>query len=52
MAAGFLRAYPEWKGPAQPEDSVRDMLAVIEKASIEDGFGGSFLSHHGDKHWL
>ncbi|VUC27907.1 unnamed protein product [Clonostachys rosea] len=52
MAAGFMKAYPEWKGPAQPEDAIRDMLAVIEKASIEDGFGGSFVSHHGDKHWL
>ncbi|SPO01863.1 uncharacterized protein DNG_04536 [Cephalotrichum gorgonifer] len=33
----------------QPEDSVKHMKAVIDKVSLENGDGGAFLSHLGNK---
>ena len=38
--------------PITPVQTVQVMQAVWEKASTEDGFGGTFLSHNGDKIWL
>lgn len=52
MFQKFQEWAPHFQGPAQPEDSIRDMLATIRRASIADGFGGGFVSHHGDKQWL
>lgn len=43
---------PHWKGPITPQESVEKMRAVIEKASIEGGYAGSFVSHFGDKQWV
>lgn len=48
----FLSYAPDFKGPSSTEDSVKDVLSVIYKASVEDGHGGSFLSHFGTKKWL
>lgn len=52
VAAKFKEYDPNWAGPGQPPDAVKAVLAVIEKASVANGDGGSFVSHHGDKHWL
>lgn len=52
MAAKFSVYAPDWKGPLTPQDSVTAVLSVVNKASIEAGYGGSFVSHHGDKNWL
>ncbi|CAI6266492.1 unnamed protein product [Periconia digitata] len=43
---------PEWKGPITPEESVTKMRTVLEQASIEGNYGGSFISHHGNKQWV
>nr|QJQ82475.1 PesJ [Pestalotiopsis humus] len=43
---------PDFKGPAAPADAVRQVKETWEKASIETGFGGAFVSHHGDKNWI
>ncbi|KAK7941299.1 uncharacterized protein PG986_013686 [Apiospora aurea] len=43
---------PGFKGPSSPEDAVRQVKATWEKATIESGFGGAFVSHHGDKNWI
>lgn len=43
---------PHFKGPIPPEESVQKMREVWEKASIETGFGGAFVSHYGNKEWL
>jgi NAD(P)-dependent dehydrogenase (short-subunit alcohol dehydrogenase family) len=43
---------PHWKGPITPEESVRHVRATWEKASIEGGFGGAFVSHFGNKQWV
>lgn len=43
MRAAFQRVAPHWTGPMQPEESVRLMLGVLDRATIEDS--GSFVSH-------
>lgn len=48
-----LAAYaPHFKGPITPEESVRHVRSTWEKASIEGGFGGAFVSHFGNKQWV
>jgi len=50
---GKLAAYaPHFKGPISTEESVRAVRSVWEKASIENGDGGSFVSHLGNKQWV
>ncbi|KAL4874392.1 NAD(P)-binding protein [Aspergillus karnatakaensis] len=44
-------APPTFKGPRQPEDSVRDVLRVIEQSTVEKD-GATFVSHRGDNMWL
>ncbi|KAL2130279.1 hypothetical protein VTI74DRAFT_6673 [Chaetomium olivicolor] len=52
----LLRQYkeyaPHFTGPARPEDAVRDVISVWERASVENGDGGAFVSHLGNKQWL
>lgn len=43
---------PDFKGPITPEESVKHIVSVWEKASLENGDGGSFVSHHGNQQWL
>ncbi|KAK4223283.1 hypothetical protein QBC38DRAFT_487996 [Podospora fimiseda] len=50
---GKLSEYaPHFKGPITPEESVKAVRSVWEKASIEDGYGGGFISHLGNKQWV
>lgn len=50
---GNLIAYaPHFEGPITPEESVRHIRSTWEKASIEGGFGGAFISHLGNKQWV
>ncbi|KAL4861782.1 hypothetical protein BDV12DRAFT_207768 [Aspergillus spectabilis] len=44
-------APPSFKGPRATEDSVRDVLSVIERSTVEKD-GGAFISHRGDQQWL
>ncbi|KAH8887294.1 NAD(P)-binding protein [Thozetella sp. PMI_491] len=48
----FWAYAPHFAGQASPEESVSNMLEVIEKASVENGDGGTFVSHFGNKQWL
>lgn len=52
MLMSFQKYAPDFKGPSAPEDSVRDMLKVIEWVSLENGDGGAYLSHKGNQQWL
>jgi NAD(P)-dependent dehydrogenase (short-subunit alcohol dehydrogenase family) len=52
MAAKFATYAPHFTGPITPEESVKKVLSVINKASIEDGYAGAFISHLGNKQWL
>lgn len=51
--AGKLVTFaPHFKGPITPEESVRHVRATWEKASIEGGYAGGFISHLGNKQWV
>jgi hypothetical protein len=51
--AGKLASYaPHFKGPITPEESVKAVRSVWEKASIENGHAGAFISHLGNKQWV
>ncbi|KAJ5570290.1 uncharacterized protein N7459_009720 [Penicillium hispanicum] len=52
MLAAFVEYAPDFKGPSPPESAVKDVISVIEKASVENGNGGTFVSHYGNKQWL
>lgn len=52
MGAKFKAYAPDWNGPLTPQESVKAVLSVVNKASIEAGNGGSFVSHYGNKNWL
>ncbi|KAI1360744.1 putative short chain dehydrogenase [Xylaria arbuscula] len=43
---------PHFKGPISTEESIRHIRSVWEKASIENGDGGAFVSHLGNKQWV
>ncbi|GAW25699.1 putative short chain dehydrogenase [Rosellinia necatrix] len=50
---GQLKVYaPDFAGPISTESSVQHIRAVWEKASVENGDGGSFVSHLGNKQWV
>lgn len=48
----FQQYAPHFEGPASPSEAVRSVLNVVEKSSLDNGDGGAFLSHHGNKEWL
>ncbi|KAK2603627.1 hypothetical protein QQS21_004208 [Conoideocrella luteorostrata] len=52
MFQKFAAYSPQFTGPAEPRDAVKDVISVWEKASIEGGNGGSYVSHFGNKQWL
>ncbi|KAL4905243.1 hypothetical protein BDW74DRAFT_153286 [Aspergillus multicolor] len=52
MVAQFSTYAPGWKGFITPEESVGFLREVIERAHVERGYAGAFLSHYGNKQWL
>ncbi|PSD52965.1 hypothetical protein C7G72_18665, partial [Acinetobacter baumannii] len=47
---GKIQAYaPHFKGAVPVEDAVRTIRATWERASIETGYAGAFVSQHGNK---
>ncbi|KAI0191076.1 NAD(P)-binding protein [Astrocystis sublimbata] len=52
MLQKFLQYEPSFKGPVTPEVGIHKVISVIERATIEDGFGGSFVSQNGNKQRL
>ena len=52
MLAKFAAYAPHFKGPISAEESVKAVMGVVEKASVEGGDGGDFISHLGNKQWL
>ena len=52
FGAKIQSLYPHFKGMISPEESIKAMIEVIEKASVENGDGGSFVSHLGTKQWV
>ncbi|KAJ9644144.1 hypothetical protein H2201_007122 [Coniosporium apollinis] len=52
MITQFADYAPGLKGPITPQESVEQMLRVVDNATIERGDSGSFVSHLGTKRWL
>ena len=52
MLQTWQKYAPDFKGPASAESSVKDVLSVIDKCSVENGDCGAILSHLGTKQWL
>ncbi|KAK2806219.1 hypothetical protein FQN50_005944 [Emmonsiellopsis sp. PD_5] len=50
---GKISTYaPRFKGLSPVDEAVRDVRSVWEKASIDGGSGGAFVSHFGNQQWL
>ena len=52
MPQKFAKAFPHFTGPITPEESVKAVMAVIDKAAVDNEFAGGFVSHFGNKQWL
>lgn len=52
MGMKFAKWAPQFTGPLTPEQSIAAVLKVINEKSVENGDGGSFISHWGNKEWL
>ena len=48
----FTQFAPDFKGPNTPKGAALNVISVFEKASIENGDGGNFVSQFGNKTWL
>ncbi|KAE9378252.1 putative short chain dehydrogenase [Stipitochalara longipes BDJ] len=51
MSGKFAAYAPDFKGPASPDEAVRDVLSVIENATLEAN-GGKLVSHFGNQQYL
>ncbi|RYP17380.1 hypothetical protein DL765_004580 [Monosporascus sp. GIB2] len=50
---GKLSTYaPHFKGPTPVDEAIRTLRSTWEKASIDSGYGGAFVSQFGNKQWL
>lgn len=50
---GKIQAYaPYWKGPTTPEEAIPLIRSAWERASLETGYAGAFISHFGNKQWV
>lgn len=47
-----MKAYPHFTGPITPEESVKLVMSVVDKAEASNEFAGGFVSHFGTKQWL
>lgn len=52
MGKKFATYAPHFTRPLTPEESVTAVVQVINEKSVENGDGGSFISHLGNRQWL
>lgn len=52
MFGKFKQYSPTFEGPMKPEDSARSVLALVNKATVDGGYAGVFLSHTESKPYL
>jgi hypothetical protein len=52
MFHSFAEYAPHFKGASTTEAAVKDILSVMNRASVDNGDGGSFVSHYGNQQWL
>lgn len=44
--------YSPGNTPFTPEAAAKNVLAAVERSSLENGNGGGFLSHNGTQRWM
>ncbi|KAF7505277.1 hypothetical protein GJ744_001064 [Endocarpon pusillum] len=50
---GKTQAYaPHFKGPVPVEEAIKTIRSLWERASIESGYAGAFVSHFGNRQWV
>ncbi|TVY87182.1 putative oxidoreductase, partial [Lachnellula willkommii] len=52
LFAKFKEYSPTFQGPAKPEDSVKSVLRLVNKATVDGGYAGIFISHTEGKPYL
>lgn len=52
MFGKFKQYSPTFQGPMNPEDSAKSVLALVNKATVNGGYAGVFLSHTESKPYL
>ena len=52
MFAKFKDYSPTFQGPAKVGDTVKSVLALVNKATVDGGYAGTFLSHTEKKPYL
>ncbi|EHK47829.1 hypothetical protein TRIATDRAFT_90307 [Trichoderma atroviride IMI 206040] len=52
MFGKFKQYSPNFQGPMSPEDSAKSVLALVNKATVDGGYAGVFLSHTESKPYL
>ncbi|KAF2119051.1 hypothetical protein BDV96DRAFT_568960 [Lophiotrema nucula] len=52
MIAKFQRYNPHFKGPITPPESIKAVLSLVERSSVENGDGGDYMSHFGTRRWI
>ncbi len=48
----FKQYSPTFQGPFPPAESAKSVLALVNKATVEGGYAGVFLSHTESKPYL
>lgn len=48
----FMKYAPGFKGGVPPSLPVSNILSLMERANVADGYGGAFISHNGTQQWL
>ncbi|OKL62632.1 hypothetical protein UA08_01901 [Talaromyces atroroseus] len=43
---------PHFKGPTPVDEAIQTIRSTWERISIDNGYGGAFISQHGNKQWL
>ena len=52
MFEKFKEYSPTFEGPTKPEDTVKSVLALVNKATVDSGYAGIFISHTEKKPYL
>lgn len=52
MFGKFKEYSPTFQGPAKTEDAVKSVLALVNKATVDGGYAGVFISHTEKKPYL
>ncbi|KAH8912978.1 putative carbonyl reductase [Coniochaeta sp. PMI_546] len=52
MFQKFKDYSPSFQGPAKPDVSVKSVLALVKKATVDGGYAGVFISHSEKKPYL